>query len=93
MALLDFFLSRKPRSATVAKERLQIIVAQQRRLGHEPHYLADLKRDLLEVICRYVKIDPEQLTLQLEQKAEDISVLELNITLPEESKAIKSTGF
>jgi cell division topological specificity factor len=86
MALLDFFLARKKNSAAVAKERLQIIVAQQRRLGQEPHYLPQLKRDLLQVICRYVKIDPDQLTLQLEQKSEDISVLELNITLPDDSK-------
>lgn len=86
MALLDFFLARKKNSAAVAKERLQIIVAQQRRLGQEPHYLPQLKRDLLQVICRYVNIDPDQLTLQLEQKSEDISVLELNITLPDEPK-------
>lgn len=86
MALLDFFLARKKNSAAVAKERLQIIVAQQRRLGQEPHYLPELKRDLLQVICRYVNIDPDQLTLQLEQKSEDISVLELNITLPDEPK-------
>lgn len=86
MALLDFFLSRKKNSAALAKERLQIIVAQQRRLGQEPTYLPQLKRDLLEVICRYVNIDPDQLTLQLEQKSEDISVLELNITLPDDPK-------
>ncbi|WP_253306933.1 cell division topological specificity factor MinE [unidentified bacterial endosymbiont] len=86
MALLDFFLARKKNSASVAKERLQIIVAQQRRAGQEPPYLPQLKRDLLQVICRYVNIDPDQLTLQLEQKSKDISVLELNITLPDEPK-------
>lgn len=86
MALIDFFLVRKKNSANIAKERLQIIVAQQRRAGHEPHYLPQLKRDILQVICRYVHIDPDQLTVQLEHKADDISVLELNVTLPEEHK-------
>ncbi|MFV0549571.1 MAG: cell division topological specificity factor MinE [Limnobaculum xujianqingii] len=87
MALLDFFLSRKKPTANIAKERLQIIVAERRRGDSEPHYLPQLKRDLLEVICKYVQIDPEMVTVQLEQKGDDISVLELNVTLPENDEA------
>lgn len=87
MALLDFFLSRKKVTANIAKERLQIIVAERRRGENEPHYLPQLKRDLLAVICRYVQIDPEMVTVQLEQNEDDISVLELNVTLPEKEPA------
>lgn len=87
MALLDFFLSRKKSTANIAKERLQIIVAERRRGDSEPHYLPQLKRDILEVICRYVKIDPEMVTVQLDQKGDDISILELNVTLPEVEEA------
>ncbi|MEA1065215.1 cell division topological specificity factor MinE [Apirhabdus apintestini] len=83
MALLDFFLSRKKNTANIAKERLQIIVAERRRGDSEPHYLPQLKRDILDVICKYVQIDPEMVTVQLDQKGDDISVLELNVTLPE----------
>ncbi|ACX88004.1 cell division topological specificity factor MinE [Pectobacterium brasiliense] len=89
MALLDFFLSRKKTTANIAKERLQIIVAERRRGDSEPHYLPQLKRDILEVICRYVQIDPEMVTVQLEQKGDDISVLELNVTLPEAEETPK----
>ena len=83
MALLDFFLSRKKSTANIAKERLQIIVAERRRSDAEPHYLPQLRKDILEVICKYVQIDPEMVTVQLEQKDGDISILELNVTLPE----------
>ena len=83
MALLDFFLSRKKNTANIAKERLQIIVAERRRGDIEPHYLPQLKKDLLDVICKYVKIDPEMLSVKLDQKDDDISILELNVTLPE----------
>lgn len=89
MALLDFFLSRKKSTANIAKERLQIIVAERRRGDSEPHYLPQLKRDILEVICKYVKIDPDMVTVQLDQKGEDISILELNVTLPEAEEATK----
>ncbi|MCZ4058291.1 cell division topological specificity factor MinE [Pantoea sp. LMR881] len=89
MALLDFFLSRKKNTANIAKERLQIIVAERRRGDSEPHYLPQLKRDILEVICKYVKIDPEMVTVQLDQKGDDISILELNVTLPETEDVTK----
>ncbi len=49
----------------------------------KPHYLPQLRKDILEVICKYVQIDPEMVTVQLEQKDGDISILELNVTLPE----------
>ncbi|MXP67377.1 cell division topological specificity factor MinE [Pantoea sp. Aalb] len=89
MALLDFFLSRKKNTANIAKERLQIIVAERRKHDSEPHYLPQLKRDILDVICKYVKIDPDMVTVQLEHKENDISILELNVTLPEEETLIK----
>ncbi|CAK9884874.1 MAG: Cell division topological specificity factor [Candidatus Erwinia impunctatus] len=90
MALLDFFLSRKKNTANIAKERLQIIVAERRRGGDsEPHYLPQLKKDLLEVICRYVRIDPDMLSVKLDQKDDDISILELNVTLPENEESAK----
>ena len=91
MALLDFFLSRKKNTANIAKERLQIIVAERRRGDSEPHYLPQLKRDILEVICKYVKIDPEMLSVKLDQKDDDISILELNVTLPETEAEVEDT--
>jgi len=86
MALLDFFLSRKKPTANIAKERLQIIVAERRR---GDSYLPELKKDIIAVICKYVQIEPEMLNMQFEQKGDDISVLELNITLPETEEAPK----
>lgn len=83
MALLDFFLSRKKNTANIAKERLQIIVAERRKADTAPPYLADMKRDILAVICKYVQVNPEMLHMEYEQKDDEISVLELNITLPE----------
>ncbi|QCI18865.1 cell division topological specificity factor MinE [Buchnera aphidicola] len=83
MALLDFFLSRNKNTAHVAKERLQIIVAERRKFQSEPDYFPQLKREILSVICKYVNIDPNMVTIQLEQKNEEISILELNVVLPD----------
>ncbi|AHG60059.1 cell division topological specificity factor MinE [Buchnera aphidicola] len=88
MALLDFFLSRNKNTtnianANIAKERLQIIIAEQRKYNNEPDYFPQLKREILSVICKYVKIEPNMISVQLEQKREDITILELNVILPD----------
>ncbi|ATG74048.1 cell division topological specificity factor MinE [Zobellella denitrificans] len=84
MSLLDYFRSRKPQnSAKIAKERLQIIVAHERSQRDTPDYLPQLKQDILDVIRKYVDIDLDQISVQLDQKGDNLSVLELNIMLPE----------
>ena len=55
MALLDFFLSRKKTQPTLQRT-LPIIVAERRRSDAEPHYLPQLRKDILEVICKYVQL-------------------------------------
>jgi cell division topological specificity factor len=79
--LLDFF-KRKPKTASVAKERLQILVAHERTRRNAPSYLPQLKNDIIEVVKRYVDIGPDAITVNIE-KHEQTDMLELNITLPE----------
>jgi cell division topological specificity factor len=81
MSFIDFFRSRRPTTASVAKERLQIIVAHERVQRGTPDYLPALQRDILEVIRKYVQIDDDQVSVSLD-KAENCAVLELNVTLP-----------
>ncbi|MCE2571910.1 cell division topological specificity factor MinE [Motilimonas eburnea] len=84
MSLLDYFRSNKNNTAQLAKERLQIIVAHERGQRSTPDYLPQLRNDILEVIRKYVEISPDQVSVQLEQKNGNLSVLELNVMLPEE---------
>jgi cell division topological specificity factor MinE len=87
VALLEFFRPSKKKSANIAKERLQIIVAERRSADSPaPTYLPQLKQDILDVIRKYVDIAPDQMSVNLEQGDDDLSVLELNVTLPEEGK-------
>ncbi|MEO2268589.1 cell division topological specificity factor MinE [Pseudoalteromonas pernae] len=86
MSLLDYFRSEKKTSASMAKERLQIIVAHERSQRGTPNYLPQLKQDILEVIRKYVPIDADAVQVQLEQNEDDLAVLELNVTLPDEEK-------
>ncbi len=83
MGLLDIFRSsRKEASASVAKERLQILVAHDRAERGRPSYLPKLQRELLEVIRKYVEVDQDAISVNYEQDDQH-EVLELNIVLPE----------
>ncbi len=82
MALLDFFKhKRQSGSASVARERLQILVAHDR-AGPGPSYLPQLQRDLLKVIRKYVAVDQDAINVRVEQEGNQ-EILELNIVLPE----------
>jgi len=83
VGIFDYFRSKKePTSASVAKERLQIIVAHERGRRQGPNYLPQMQKEIVEVIRKYVAIDEDQVQIQLEN-SDDCSVLELNVTLPE----------
>ena len=83
MNLFDFFrASKKVSTASVAKERLQIIVAHERGQRSTPDYLPALQKALVEVIRKYVNIGSDDVQVALENQG-SCSILELNITLPD----------
>ena len=57
MSLFDYFARKKNNTASIAKVRLQVIVAHERRQHKQPDYLAALQKDIMEVIKKYVEID------------------------------------
>jgi cell division topological specificity factor len=85
MSILDYFLGTKKKTASVARERLQIILAHERAGLSGPDYLPQLQKELVAVISKYVSINPDDITVQLDRK-DDLEVLEVNIVLPEPTK-------
>jgi cell division topological specificity factor len=86
MGLLDFFRASRPKgSATVAKERLQILVAHDRAERGRPSYLPKLQSEILEVIRKYVEVDMNAVSVNYEQE-DTHEVLELNIVLPDAAR-------
>lgn len=85
MSLLDRFFGNKPKSATIAKERLQLIIAHERSsAGSKPDFLPALQRELIAVISKYVSVNQEDIKVSLEKQG-NYEVLEVNIVLPEKS--------
>ncbi len=86
MGLLDYFRSERKGSARVAKERLQILVAHERSERNKPSYLPQLQRDILAVIRKYVAVDQDAISVNLERD-DTQEILELNIVLPDQPTA------
>ncbi len=92
MGFFKFFRNRADdASAKVAKDRLQVLIAHERTNRNAPDYLPMLKRDLLNVIKKYVSVGDDQVSVQLDSQ-DEFDILELNITLPDDSGdgAVKS---
>jgi cell division topological specificity factor len=87
MSMLSFLLGEKKKSASVAKERLQIILAHERVGGgrSQHDYLPVLQRELMAVISKYVTIHPNDIKVHLERQ-DNLEVLEVKIELPDAAR-------
>lgn len=77
------YLRRRTSTASVAKERLQIIISHERSQRSTPDYLPKLQEEILAVIAKYVNVSRDQVSVHLERMG-DNAVLELNITMPDQ---------
>ena len=91
MGIFDFLRARPHNTASVAKERLRIIVAQERGQRGAPDYLPLLRRELLEVIRKYVNVDTDAVDVHVQREG-DHEVLELSVALPEKGSPSAAVG-
>ncbi len=83
MSIISFFRSKRKekQSAETARDRLQIVLAHERISVNGEDFLPRLQREIMEVVVRYVAIDPKQAVVKLEEDG-DLSTLEIEVALP-----------
>jgi cell division topological specificity factor len=83
MNLLRFFRRepRPPQTAPAARERLQILLTHERSSGSQPDLVAILREEILAVVGKHVKIDPDAVEVRLD-RGKDISTLEIEVEVP-----------
>jgi cell division topological specificity factor len=82
MSWLTLIFGEKKSTASVAKERLQLIIAHERACSSGPDFLPELQKDLVAVISKYFPVNPEDIKVGLEKQG-NYEVLEVNIVLPD----------
>jgi cell division topological specificity factor len=79
---MRFSLLRRRRStASVARERLQVLLAHERPLLARPDLLVTLREDIMGVIAKHVKIETGRVRVKLDH-GDMVSVLEIDIEIP-----------
>lgn len=74
------FLKQKQSTASVAKERLQIIIAREGGNGPQKDFLPQLEKELIEVIRKYVQINDQDIKVSLNKQG-GLEVLDVNIVI------------
>ncbi|MCE5393145.1 MAG: cell division topological specificity factor MinE [Acidithiobacillus sp.] len=82
MSFLDYFLGTRKKTASVAKDRLKLILAHERSDG-TPDFLPALQAELMAVISKYIPVEKEQISVHMERRG-DFEVLELNVLFPDQ---------
>jgi cell division topological specificity factor len=80
MSILGFFS--RSRSAPVARDRLQILLAHERALSGRTDLAAVLQKEILAVIARHIPIDQDKVMVKLDRGAQ-VSTLEIDIEMPD----------
>jgi len=80
IGILDRLLGRKAPTASVAKERLQIVLAHERASRSAPEFLPMLQQEILAVVAKYLDVSDDMIKVQLEKSGE-MSILEINVEM------------
>jgi cell division topological specificity factor len=84
MSIFRFFRSNS--SAPVARERLQILLEYERRQKGQPDLVLILRDEILAVLSRHVRVDPEKVQVKLDRH-DRVSTLAVDIEIPNAAPA------
>ncbi len=84
MSFLNFF--NRNRSAPIARDRLQLLIAHERVRGGRSDLVALLEREIVAVIAKHLPIDPDKVIVKLD-RGDQVSTLEIDIEVPEAALA------
>jgi cell division topological specificity factor len=80
-----FNLFRKPPTAPIARDRLQILLSHERTIAGGSDLVAVLREEILAVIKKHVNVDSDKVQVKME-RGESVSMLEVDIEIPTPTK-------
>jgi cell division topological specificity factor len=74
----------KRRSASVARERLQILLTHERRAGGKSDLIPILREEILAVVAKHVAVEADKVQVKIE-RGKAVSFIEIDIELPSDA--------
>ena len=84
-----FQLFRRRPTATVARERLQILLAHERASAGQEGLVARLREEILAVIAKHVPMERDKVRVKVEREGET-SMLEIEVEMPAVQVAMRA---
>ncbi|TWD54204.1 cell division topological specificity factor MinE [Agrobacterium vitis] len=81
-----FNLFRKPQTAPMARERLQVLLAHER-ASQGSDLVAILREEILAVIAKHVDVDADKVRVKVDRD-EHVSLLEIDVEIPRDAKPL-----
>lgn len=78
-----FNLFRKPQTAPMARERLQVLLAHER-AAQGSDLVAILREEILAVISKHVQVDADKVRIKVDRD-EHVSILEIDVEIPRDA--------
>ena len=72
MEWLSNFFGRKPAPASIARDRLKLVLMHDR-VNCQPDLLDMMKNDIMKVILKYMDIDEDELDIQISQTTSEMN--------------------
>jgi cell division topological specificity factor len=91
MNLFGLF-GRRGGSAPVARERLQILLAHERKSARDADLIAILQKEVLAAISKHIAINPEKVGVKVHRGEENISMLEIDIEIDDDAVKQEAAG-
>ena len=82
MNILNLFI--RQRSAPLARERLQVLLAHERSSAGQSDLVALLREEILAVIAKHVQLDTEKVQVKLDRD-NNMSMLEIDVEIPKDA--------
>ena len=84
MSLFDLF---RRGSATIARERLQVLLSHERVACGRPDLLSILREEIIAVIGRHVSFDPDKVQIKMD-RGKSVSTLAVDIEIPNRDRVL-----
>lgn len=84
-----FKFLRRRGSAPIARERLQILLAHERRAKGQPDLLNILRDEILAVVAKHITLEPDKVQVRME-RGEPVSTLEVDIEIPNQFELLSA---
>ena len=82
MNILNIFT--RQRSAPMARERLQVLLAHERSSAGQSDLVALLREEILQVIAKHVQLDTDKVQVKLDRDT-NVSMLEIDVEIPKDA--------